>query len=512
MPNQTKTKIYLLLVLLLLGVSVLLWSEESSLAQGEQTIRLNERKVGQITATNPRPSYRFDAIEGQEVLIDITALSPQLALSFTVFNQNGALLVAVGNPSLQAQIADSLIFPATGAYTIQINNVSDVDGEFILSVLQPEMSVPALPLLPGQPITNQLEFEEIHLYRFSGASEVPLILEIRTETTTLGLNLSLTNDTGETLAQISSVLLGGQLVIPSGQQEYLLRVSNDHLSRVNIRYQISLRPNALTTSSPTQTPSPTATVQLLPTNTRQILPTSTPDPNQPPELPTSGPCKLATQGQIVNVRAGPSTRYDVIGTIGAFRLYDVLGRNETNDWLQINAQPEVGWVARNVTRQGGDCDATDIAIASYPPLPSSISGLVWSDLCEGGNDPDDLATPPVGCVLISDGTSLRANGFLDGGEPGIGGIEVVLSTGACPGTLFATRITDSAGNFFFNDLVPMTYCISINPNSPANVNVLMAGWWTQPNLVNNASGPARINISLLAGEDYTYNFGWDYAP
>lgn len=459
-----------------------------------ETIILGERKVGQINASNQEPTYEFTATPNQRVEIDVTALTSQLALSFTVFNESGALVVAVGNPTQSNQISDTVVFPAAGVYTIQISNVSSVDGDFIISVLAPEPDVPPTPLLEGQTQQNSLAQGAEVVYGITTNSEAPLYLDITSTTAGAGLDIALNNSSGEALAFVKNSLLGVRLVLPAGIEDYELIIQNMHPDGVSIGFAVSLMTASNDgQSSDNSTPIPPVS----------ITPTTTPDGNETPTLPTSGPCKLATQGQIVNVRGGPSTDYDIVATIGAFTIYDVLGRNEDGTWFQIDAQPEIGWVARNVTRQGGDCDNTDLPLASYPPLTSSISGTVWHDLCATPAVPP--TEPPTGCIDDAlDG--IIANGLFEAGEPGIGNVVVTLGLGACPATPLGSRTTNSSGQYVFDDLDAGTYCLSIDPISASNSPVLVPGGWTSP----RSNSTASFTINLDAGEERVINFGWDY--
>ena len=489
-----RTSLLLLLgvVIVVLGIAHLPTSIQAQ--DGGENINLGERKVGQINASNQQPTYSFTATANQQVSIDVTALTSQLALAFTVFNDSGALVVAVGNPTQANQISDTVTFPAAGVYTIQISNVSSVDGDFIISVLAPEPDVPATPLLAGQTQQNSLAQGAEVRYGITTNSETPLYLEVTIDNPTAGLDITLTDNNGEALAFVKNSLLGVRLLLPSGVADYNLSIANLHPAGLSIGFAVSLRTTPQNEQSgATPAPPPISTT-----------PTATSDSNALPELPTSGPCKIATQGQIVNVREGPSTDYDIVATIGAYTIYDVLGRNEDGAWFQINAQPEIGWVARNVIRRGGNCDNTDLPLASYPPLLSTISGIVWHDLCvtPAGPPPPD---PPTGCIADAlDG--LIGNGLFESGEPGISGVIVTLGLGACPTTALGSRTTNSAGQYFFEDLEAGTYCLSINALSPTNSAVLIPGLWTAPRTDTLAS----FTINLGAGDDRVINFGWDF--
>jgi hypothetical protein len=141
-------------------------------------------------------------------------------------------------------------------------------------------------------------------------------------------------------------------------------------------------------------------------------------------------------------------------------------------------------------------------------LPTgSISGLVWHDLCAAGTpgNPAPSETPP-GCVPLPGG-GFAANGMLEAGEPGIGGVFVRLGSGACPASGLAEQVTDGAGRFSFSGLNPGTYCVSIDAGDARNAPLLLPGSWTYP----VANGPAMSTVTLQDSDQVgDINFGWDY--
>jgi hypothetical protein len=487
-----------IIILIMFVVALSMLPDTSIDAQdGSDIIRLDERKLGDMNASNPQPTYRFNARANQSVTIDVTAITPQLALSFTIFAPNGALVVAVGNPSEQARISDTLIFPIAGEYTIQISNVSDVEGQFILSIFRPVPDVPATPLLRGEEQQDFLTQGNKAVFGVTAVEESSLELSILSADPRFGLDINLEDESGETVAFISNSLLGTTLTIPTGNMSYLLTLTNNHPTGEAIEYTVRVEtpgvsePDQVSTLIPTPQPFPSPS------------PTDDGEPDLP-VLPASGPCVVATLGQIVNVRSGPSTDYDIVTTIGAFTIYDVLGRNEDGTWLQIDAIPEIGWIAASVTRQGGNCDALEVR--PYEPLPGSITGTIWHDTCA---PPDAVPEEtPEGCLEVEPGV-YEADGTRAAGEPAISGVQVSLSDGVCSSTGAeprSTAISTSTG-YGFDNLPPGPYCVSVNAASPTNSGVLIPGKWTAPRI---ATSVAQINVNVGAGENRIANFGWDY--
>jgi len=165
-------------------------------------------------------------------------------------------------------------------------------------------------------------------------------------------------------------------------------------------------------------------------------------------------------------------------------------------------------VISNTPTPGPTSTSTVIPTSTPEPAPilASVTGRVWHDLCTvvGGEGGAPL-TPSAGCTSTGDG-GYRANGVLEAGEPGIGGVLVALGAGTCPASGLATTATAADGTFSFTGLGAGTYCVSVSPLHERNVAILNPGAWTYP-----AGGIGSTTVDLVAGEQRTdVRFGWDY--
>jgi hypothetical protein len=153
----------------------------------------------------------------------------------------------------------------------------------------------------------------------------------------------------------------------------------------------------------------------------------------------------------------------------------------------------------------------NVAEPEPTPIPEGetvIIGRIWHDECFVFADDllGDIPPPSDGCIEVDD-DQFQANSVMDSGEPGIAGIVVTLSEGACPGTELATTVTDDNGEFIFAELAAGTYCVSVDELSVANDELLLPGLWSFP-----AEGTAETEVTVEAGETASgVNFGWDYA-
>ncbi len=134
------------------------------------------------------------------------------------------------------------------------------------------------------------------------------------------------------------------------------------------------------------------------------------------------------------------------------------------------------------------------------PAATIIRGTLWHDVCDAGE-----GWPGGSCLSIaSDG--YVGNGLREGGEPGIEGVKVDFGSGACPSTDLDFTITAADGSYAFVGHGPGRYCVSIDSDSEANLQLLLPGVWSHP-----ADGGAMHTVEVAGGEDYSsVDFGWDY--
>jgi hypothetical protein len=134
---------------------------------------------------------------------------------------------------------------------------------------------------------------------------------------------------------------------------------------------------------------------------------------------------------------------------------------------------------------------------------AALAGLVWHDSC------NIEASAETGgslqnCREDESGTSV-ANGVIDSGEEGLGGLIVNLGQGSCPARGLATTVTDADGIYLFGGLNSGNYCISIESEKSENAEILNSGRWTFP----GGDEVAQTTVLLSPGETkFNQNFGW----
>lgn len=125
----------------------------------------------------------------------------------------------------------------------------------------------------------------------------------------------------------------------------------------------------LPTSTPTYTPTHTSTPS--PTDTPQ--PTSTPEPTDTP-TPLPSPTEIPLASTVtatesnVNLRSGPGTDYEVIGTLFSGESLEIVGRNADSSWWQVSAPNGLAWVAASVVTASNIDDSIPVVEAPPPSI------------------------------------------------------------------------------------------------------------------------------------------------
>lgn len=236
--------------------------------------------------------------------------------------------------------------------------------------------------------------------------------------------------------------------------------------------------------------------------------------------PTATPAPLLTiTGRVMDVAASArvialAESVQGISAIALTEATAIVGAADSPRQLQDIGR---GMVIEATGRVGspGALLATRVRIlsavgATPTPVGAVISGKVWHDLCAvGGGHAGAPLTPSAGCVS-DDAGGYRADGVLQGAEPGIEGVRVVLGRGACPAAGLATTATSADGTYTFSGLSAGTYCVSIAALADENAPILIPGAWTAP-LVADNTGIARRTVIVATSEVLSdVNFGWDY--
>ena len=151
---------------------------------------------------------------------------------------------------------------------------------------------------------------------------------------------------------------------------------------------------AAPTSTPTANPpTPTATVATPITATVAVTTTVAVTANQiitPPAAPANE-AQLTIAGETVNVRSGPATTFDAIGSAANGESFPIVARNTQGDWWQIcciNDQP--GWVFGELATVA---NADNVAIAADAPTLAPVAVAVAPTPVPAADQPTPTSAP-----------------------------------------------------------------------------------------------------------------------
>lgn len=121
---------------------------------------------------------------------------------------------------------------------------------------------------------------------------------------------------------------------------------------------------------PTPIPPPAEPTQ---TPVSEPVEEATPEPPTPtvePPTPTPDIVRVEVTSATVNLRSGPGTNYKRVGQASQGQVFDVIGRNESGGWFQINrSDGATAWIIndRRWTQPIGD--AMSVAVVQNIPAP-----------------------------------------------------------------------------------------------------------------------------------------------
>lgn len=99
--------------------------------------------------------------------------------------------------------------------------------------------------------------------------------------------------------------------------------------------------------------------------------------------------------QIVNLRGGPGTNYDVVGQLNPGAAYRILAKNEAGDWWQVDkGNGESAWIIGQLVNTGGDIQS--IAVAENIPAPPEPVVEAPADSAPAAAAPAPVSAPTAG--------------------------------------------------------------------------------------------------------------------
>lgn len=132
----------------------------------------------------------------------------------------------------------------------------------------------------------------------------------------------------------------------------------------------------------TNTPEPTVTPL-------SAVDTPIPEPTITP-IPEVGSPNVTANENDVNIRSGPGTDFDVIGTLPTGESLEIIGRNADSSWWQVSTPNGIGWIFASVAT-ASNVDG-GIPVVEAPPVPIPTEP---SPIDEPTTEPMATEQPPV---------------------------------------------------------------------------------------------------------------------
>jgi uncharacterized protein YgiM (DUF1202 family) len=173
------------------------------------------------------------------------------------------------------------------------------------------------------------------------------------------------------LVVVGTIAGGAVLFLGGGKASAMERIPG--LSKLT-----SILPGNKGDAASTSTPSIAATA--IPTDKPLVVEdiswfvaeTATATPTPSPVIKVAAPRKQATVNtDTLNMRAGPSTQHQVMGTVERGDRLEILGKNQAGDWLKVVAPDGTeAWVFAQLVTTDVDLDDVSVAVAPTMPPPA----------------------------------------------------------------------------------------------------------------------------------------------
>jgi len=159
------------------------------------------------------------------------------------------------------------------------------------------------------------------------------------------------------------------------------------------------------TATHASTPAPT--LKAVHTATATALPTPTSEPTPSP-MPSATPAVCTVLADVLNVRNGPGTEYQVVGRVRQGDALQPLGRNAAGDWLWVSLEGGGhGWVYAGLVEYRLEAGQLAIQTPPAPPMATaspaatstSVSTVPAFQYVPAGPASADLSHPCPGCPL-----------------------------------------------------------------------------------------------------------------
>lgn len=336
------------LALLILAVpAAILMAQGGSITYGASV-------TGSLTAETPFAIYSFNGNPGDLITVYVIGITPGLSPSVSLLGPTQVQLAVSdsdpfggGSPGT-ARITYRLV--ESGLHSLLVSSAAGGGGEFLLRLdgrptvastsLSPELPV-VVNVLPGsQPVT----------YSFSPSASADSMLSLSTTSPSFAFLAQVYDGQGRLIAGLAGdAVRGVSLTLGPGSGVYEVTIKGLRPEMQGaVQAMIGAPGSSLAGGQPAQ-------------------PTTQPPAPVVTQEPALNACH-ATSGVNVNVRGGPGTEYDIIGSLFAGTSLMVTGQNSTGTWFVVNYNNGQGWVANSVVTLEGPC--SNLLPVAAPPTPT----------------------------------------------------------------------------------------------------------------------------------------------
>ncbi len=325
---------------------------------------------GTFSATAPLAFYSFTGNTDDLVSIQVLALSPGLqpAIALNAPNQQ-QLAFNAGDPFNPGTARITYKLTQTGLYTILVSSNGGT-GDFAVR-LDGGPAPQAVPVSDNAPSETTLD-ATVQSQVFSVQANPDSMTTVTISSNTPGFEFTavVRNNNGQTIATfVGNDTQPILATIPQGTGTFDIEVRPSiPATQGNIQVTIGL----VTQTDAPVPPPPTATVDAPPATTEEA-----PGPIATEEV-TDACRAVNASNNAVNVRSGPGTAYNIVGTFQPNTERAVIGVNTATGWYVITTTTSgQGWVLNTLVTLVGNCSglteipAPDPSVIATPVPPTA---------------------------------------------------------------------------------------------------------------------------------------------
>jgi uncharacterized protein YraI len=317
-------------------------------AQGG-VLSYGENAFGSLSAEAPLGFYSFAGTAGDLVMIQVLGASPGMNPAITLLDSTQQTLASNSNDPFgfgdgtEARISYRL--EADGLYTILVSNANGAPGDYLIRLRGTPASA-ATGIDQDTPATADVApGTSAQVFSVSANPAAATTLRVSTSTPDFEFSVQIRDTSGALLAVLSgSPIQPASFVVPAGDGVFEIRVvgASPTVPGVVI-LALGTGPSdtsATTTDAPTPPPA--------------VTESAADDSAEPTSASSTADCSVSSSTN-VNLRSGPGTNFEIVGSLTAGITLPVLGRSIDGVWYVVNLNGQIGWVFGPVVGLEGTC-------------------------------------------------------------------------------------------------------------------------------------------------------------